>query len=535
MNAVGHRLIAYTRPPAPDPNLRSAAIAYSLHLALEHPDGRVERLNDDSGVLFARSVAGEEPDVHDVRTLREPRLFRTTSGGFGVVALRCLSDGSPDPEATNSVLLFTSDDLLDFDELGLLELPVGGGVRHPWVRYDARAGRYELGWEEASGSSGGVVDDLAVGSHVRSAVMTAPVREQLPSGLGDAEDATTLDIDGDTAARLLLRYRRPESTGVDAPEPVYPFPFIEYRADPCILWWNDRYLFVATDDSGGDNIAQQHLFLRAADTLAALPEAEEHVILSTGVAGIEGCFWAPELHEIGGALRILFAPSIGAPDWTAVQCHIMTLRDGGDPTRAEDWSEPEPVLTRKGRPLQRDDEHPGISLDMTYFEVAGRHYYAWSQRYITHVLGDAEVWIATVDPAHPTRLSSDPVRLVTSVYGWDADRAHVAEGPFLLQHGDTVYLTYAGSAVGPTYVSGMLIADADADLLDPASWRKVGYPVLKTDPDAGEWGPGHNSFFTDRDGIQHIAYHAMSSPDRPGRHTALRTVRWGADGMPHFQ
>ena len=95
-----------------------------------------------------------------------------------------------------------------------------------------------------------------------------------------------------------------------------------------------------------------------------------------------GCFWAPELHVIGGKLSVLFMPCFdgprvnpdgtpndraGKPDMWTGSCHIMQLKqhsDGTDfdPREPENWTVPEPILDPDGEtlnPIQR------ISLDMT--------------------------------------------------------------------------------------------------------------------------------------------------------------------------
>ncbi len=105
---------------------------------------------------------------------------------------------------------------------------------------------------------------------------------------------------------------------------------------------------------------------------------------------IAGCYWAPEIHEIGGRLSILFAPCFHPTDpqsneggaWSTVESHIMQLRDGGDPANPADWSKPAAIRKVDGTALGRPGMPANISLDMSYFEVRGQGYYTWSQRYL---------------------------------------------------------------------------------------------------------------------------------------------------------
>ncbi|MGN7950358.1 family 43 glycosylhydrolase [Microbacterium sp. 22215] len=309
-----------------------------------------------------------------------------------------------------------------------------------------------------------------------------------------------------------------------------PFPFVEGRADPVLFSYCGRWYLIATDeDDRGDDYG---LLIREATRIRDLAEAPDHKILGTGSAGIDGCFWAPELHLIGGHVRVLFAPSLGTGDWRSVQCHIMTLRAGGDLTVAADWSAPEPVRNRHGQPLQISADLPGISLDMTYFEAEERSYYLWSQRSIVGDLaGDAELWIAEVDPAKPAQLKSDAARIYSGSYSWELTDTNVVEGPYALIRNSRIHLAYAAAAVGPDYATGFLTADVGEDLLDPASWEPQPYPALDTRSVPGEFGPGHVSFVRAGEDTL-IAFHALSDRSETRRATGIRRVHWRADGRP---
>jgi GH43 family beta-xylosidase len=88
----------------------------------------------------------------------------------------------------------------------------------------------------------------------------------------------------------------------------------------------------------------------------------------------------------------------------------------------------------------------------------------------------------------------------------------------------------------------MLTADADADLLDPASWKKSAEPVFKSSAANSQYGPGHNSFTTTPDGKTDIlVYHARNYRDiqgdslyDPNRHTRAQEIKWKTDGSPDF-
>ncbi|WP_137652568.1 family 43 glycosylhydrolase [Bifidobacterium moukalabense] len=343
---------------------------------------------------------------------------------------------------------------------------------------------------------------------------------------------------------------------------VYPVPFAVERADPSIFAWNfngrPMFMFIATDDTDGNcidpNNGATHMPLRVADSIEELSDAEggrdrEIDLLKCGDLNSEGremtgCFWAPELHVIGGRLSILFMPCFdgeatnldGAPNnradkpdmWTG-SCHIMQLRqhsDGTDfdPREPENWTIPQPILNSDGgmlNPIQR------ISLDMTVVVDSGRWYYAWQQV--------GSIWIASFDPANPARLTSTPAQIIVPEFAWDN---MIAEGPNAFIHDGKIYLIYSGSLVGIDYTTGLVTAPAGqgVDLTDPANWTKLDYPLQKSGLYNGQWqlGTGHGMWSHDEDGNLIYVFHSAEYENGRygGRDAQVRRVHWSVEGMP---
>ncbi|OZG62055.1 alpha-arabinofuranosidase [Bifidobacterium lemurum] len=343
---------------------------------------------------------------------------------------------------------------------------------------------------------------------------------------------------------------------------VYPVPFAVERADPSVFaWkWNGEplFLFIATEDEDGNCIdprgGRTHMPLRVASSIAQLSDAaggreREVDLLVRGDLNSEGramtgCFWAPELHVIDGRLSILFMPCFdgpsanpdgspndraGKPDMWTGSCHIMQLRqdaDGRDldPREPGNWTVPEPILGPDGEalnPVQR------ISLDMTVIVDSGRWYYAWQQV--------GSVWIAGFDPKRPNRLTSKPRQIIVPEYAWDNA---IAEGPNAVVHDGRIFLIYSGSLVGIDYTTGLVTAPAgeNTDLLDPATWTKLAYPLQKSGMYNGEWqlGTGHGMWSHDEDGnLIYVFHNAEYEGGRyGGRDAQVRRVHWSAEGMP---
>jgi hypothetical protein len=62
---------------------------------------------------------------------------------------------------------------------------------------------------------------------------------------------------------------------------------------------------------------------------------------------------------------------------------------------------------------------------------------------------------------------------------WEARGFSVNQGPSVLHRNSKVFISDS-SSTGEIYAMGLLWADVDADLLDPASWTKSPEPVLRT-------------------------------------------------------
>lgn len=142
------RLLCYTRKPI-DNVLYDPRLAYSVHLALQ--EGELFRpLNHNSGVLFALATENEDGSLNPM-SLRNPWIFPLKNGGYGVAAVRICGDGEEDESSRGCVLLWTTEDLVVYRELGLLRL---GEQYIEWVkvRYDDKRGCYLLCWEERTGN-----------------------------------------------------------------------------------------------------------------------------------------------------------------------------------------------------------------------------------------------------------------------------------------------------------------------------------------------------------------------------------------------
>lgn len=392
--------------------------------------------------------------------------------------------------------------------------------------------------------------EVEAGGELRASDL--PDRAEL--SYNDGSTATrAVDWDADSLAAVDTDIPGTYEVSGTVKAPAYPTPFADERADPSVFSFDfngeQKFLMIATEDLNLNPIDPAngaHMPFRIADRIEDLSDdavragrnAEVDLLRAgdTDADGgvMTGCFWAPELHLVDDTLTIYFMPcyngSNGRPDmWTGRASIIQLKKDAAgnhlDPAVAANWTKARKVLRADGSALNTVQN---ISLDMTYFEDSGQSYYSWQ------MLGAN--YIAKMNPADPTRLTSAPVRITPPEYAWDNT---IAEGPNVLVHEGRIYMIYSGSTVGDTYTTGLMTATAgeNVDLTDPAAWTKLNYPIQKSGMFNGAWqlGTGHGMWSEDEDGNILYVFHARTdNRGLTGRDMFVRRVHFASDGMPVF-
>ena len=87
---------------------------------------------------------------------------------------------------------------------------------------------------------------------------------------------------------------------------------------------------------------------------------------------------------------------------------------------------------------------------------------------------------------------------------------------------------------GYTYALGLLSIERGKDLLDINNWRKSSTPVLSYYSIEGEYGPGHNAFYTNEHGDVMITYHGEPTMRGSKRCTGIRRVHFDINNKPRF-
>jgi len=309
--------------------------------------------------------------------------------------------------------------------------------------------------------------------------------------------------------------------GMSAAEPPpYMNPLVRQRADPWVLRHTDGYYYFM-----GTVPEYDRLELRRARTLGELGGAPAKTIWSRHATGAMGAhIWAPELHFIAGKWYVYFAAGGAERVW---DIRIYVLENSSPDPLAGEWVE-------KG---QLKTGWESFALDATTFEHRGVRYLLWAQK-DPGIKGNTNLYLARMDT--PWSITGPAVMLSRPEFDWEQVRYWVNEGPAVIRHQGRLFITYSAAGTGAEYCLGLLDARDDADLLDPASWKKSPQPVFTTSEPNGVFGPGHNCFTTDGT-TDILVYHARDYRDikgdplhDPNRHTRAQAVHWTRDGRPDF-
>jgi GH43 family beta-xylosidase len=301
---------------------------------------------------------------------------------------------------------------------------------------------------------------------------------------------------------------------------------IEQRADPWIYKHSDGYYYFTASVPEYDRIE-----VRRSKTIKGIAEAEPVVAWRKHETGpLSALIWAPEIHYINGSWYIYYAAAPSKEIVDGLFQHRMFVIENKSANPLEgSWEE-------KGQ-IKTDWE--SFALDATSFEHKGQQYLVWAQK-DPNIRGNSNLYIAPLE--NPWTIQGPQVMITKPEYDWETIGFWVNEGPAVLKKNGKIYISFSGSATDENYAMGILTADENSDVMDPASWSKSTEPVFKTCYETGQYGPGHNSFTVSEDGSKDVlVYHVRNYTEivgdplyDPNRHTCAKEFTWNPDGTPNF-
>ncbi|MNI12897.1 Extracellular exo-alpha-(1-_5)-L-arabinofuranosidase precursor [compost metagenome] len=306
----------------------------------------------------------------------------------------------------------------------------------------------------------------------------------------------------------------------------YTNPVVEQRADPWIYKHTDGYYYFTASVPEYDRIE-----VRRSATIQGLKDAVPAVAWRKYETGpLSANIWAPEIHYIDGKWYIYFAAARTTETQDGLFDHRMYVLENESENPLEGtWLEKGQVRTR----------WESFALDATTFQHNGDLYYVWAQK-DPDIPGNSNLYISKM--SNPWTLTGEQVMITTPEYDWEIIGFKVNEGPAVLKRNGRIFITFSASATDFNYCMGLLAAAENANLLDASSWVKSALPVFETSEEAGQYGPGHNSFTVSEDGQDDVLiYHARNYKEivgdplyDPNRHTRAQVFGWNEDGTPNF-
>jgi GH43 family beta-xylosidase len=301
---------------------------------------------------------------------------------------------------------------------------------------------------------------------------------------------------------------------------------IEQRADPWIYKHTDGYYYFTASVPEYDRIE-----VRRSKTIKGIAEAEPVVAWRKHETGpLSALIWAPEIHYINESWYIYYAAAPSKEIVDGLFQHRMFVIENKSANPLEgSWEE-------KGQ-IKTDWE--SFALDATSFEHKGQQYLVWAQK-DPNIRGNSNLYIAPLE--NPWTIQGPQVMITKPEYDWETIGFWVNEGPAVLKRDGKIFISFSGSATDENYAMGILTADENSDVMDPASWSKSTEPVFKTCYETGQYGPGHNSFTVSEDGSKDVlVYHVRNYTEivgdplyDPNRHTCAKEFTWNPDGTPNF-
>nr|WP_320057273.1 glycoside hydrolase family 43 protein [uncultured Bacteroides sp.] len=311
---------------------------------------------------------------------------------------------------------------------------------------------------------------------------------------------------------------------------TYTNPLLPSGTDPSAVFLNGKYYYThGTEDK---------ILLWATSDITDLAHATCKTVWLPKEASSSYHLWAPDINYINNKWYIYFAADDGNTD--NHQLYVIE-NTSPDPMKGE--------FKMKGCIMTNKEWNWGIHAST--FVNKGVQYLLWSGWPKRRISAETQcIYIAKMKD--PWTLDSPRILISKPEHEWerqwvnpDGSRTaypiYVNEGPeyFHSKGYKKVIVYYSASGCwSPYYCVGMLTADADSDLLNPASWTKSPVPVFSQSLSGGVYGPGSVSFVPSPDGKElYMLYQARDVPngDTGGPETRsprMQRIDWDVNGMP---
>ncbi|CAE6481698.1 unnamed protein product, partial [Rhizoctonia solani] len=255
-----------------------------------------------------------------------------------------------------------------------------------------------------------------------------------------------------------------------------------------------------------------------ATSMAGLKTATPKTVWSDSTADRCCNVWAPEIHWISGQGWFIYYTAGRSGTLTDQRIHVLKASSGD--IWASTWSYAGRIVIPN-----RDV----WSIDATVLNMGSANYLVYSAQ-------DGYEQCLYIAKMNSATSVGNAVKISSPSNSWERIGAPVNEGPAPLQHGGRTWIVYSASYCDANGYSLGRLELTGSDPLSPSSWTKYNAgPIFSTAN--GEYGPGHNGFFTAPSGNIYNVYHASPTSTVKcdgSRRTFVQEVGWNSDGTPNL-
>ena len=326
-------------------------------------------------------------------------------------------------------------------------------------------------------------------------------------------------------------------TAIKVQGKTYTNPLLPTGARPWATFYeNNYYYFQDADD---------RIFMWKTPDLTNLRNAPKKEIWTPEDNSNAFHIWAPEMYHIDNKWYVYFSADNGNTD--NHQIYVIE-NSSGDPFDG--------AFIMRGR--IKTDKKNSWGIHASLFRHKDEWYMIWSGWQTRRVEAETQcIYIAKMK--NPWTLASERVLLSKPEYEWERQwinpdgsktgyPIYVNEDPqcFYTKDQRKILIYYSASGTWtPYYAVGMLSADINADLLDPASWQKSDKPVFKQNTEDQVFATGSPCFIPspDRKEIYFLyqarptekePYGSLPSKETDTRSPRLQKMEWDDEGFPYF-
>lgn len=292
-------------------------------------------------------------------------------------------------------------------------------------------------------------------------------------------------------------------------------------ADPWMVKHNNEYVYCWSANNG----------IKVSRSVKLTQKGEVKEIWHAPALGWNrNCVWAPEIHFIQGHWYVYYAAGESGPPFIHQRTGVLRSKTDDVFSEYDDMGK----LYTGDNP--EDPSSNVWAIDMTILEHRNKLYAIWSGWIKQEPTDATQQHLYISEMENPWTLKGKRVKLSSPVESWETGGPlNLNEGPEILKNGDKVFVIYScRESWTVEYRQGMLqLINPEANLLDPANWKKSG-PVFEGNEQV--LGVGHCSFVKSPDNSEDwIIYHSKKTT-KPGweRDIRMQPFKWNADGTPNF-